>query len=198
MDSPASSRRNWKFGVPQTCKTCGELKDYEDFHQSGKGPFGARKTECKPCRNKKAAKYAQDRVWANGPCYFCDSAGIYRGYCQDHWQQYRPTYLEEMPDLRMMVKYMGYVAQYFNVSTNMLLYGDSKKHPAVHMRMVALHLIKHLTNAPLDRLGLLVSRDRANVCRMLQKANKFYIMYPEFAEDVDGILDLMRKDGIIQ
>jgi len=198
MDSPASSRKNWRIGVPQTCNTCGELKDYDDFHQTGKGPNGTRKTECKACRNKKMARYAQARVWANGPCYFCDKSGIYRGYCQDHWQQYRPTYLEDMADLRMMVKYMGYVAQYFGVSTNLLLHGDSRKHVAIHMRMVGLMVIKHLTNTPLDRLALLISRDRANVCRLLQKANKFYGTYPEFAEDVDGVLSLMRKDGIIQ
>lgn len=199
MDSPASSnRKRWRIGVPQMCGTCKQLRDFDDFHEAGRGAAGTRRAECKFCRNPKMAKYAYDKVWAKGPCYFCDKPIVYLSYCADHWHQYRHEHLESLPEFQMMRKYVGYVANYFNISSTLILYTPSRKAPIVHIRMVAMLVIRHLTNAQCEKLAMLFSRNISNVVRTLQKAQKFYIQYPEFAEDVDGVLALMRKDGIIQ
>lgn len=197
-DKP-KTRNKWQIGVPQVCKTCGELRDYEDFHAAGKtGQSGTRRTECKHCRNPKVARYAYERVWSKEPCYFCDKPGIYMSYCSEHWQQYRHDQIKDAPEFQQYLRYTEYTAKYFGMNAHAILYSTSHKAMMVHIRMVAMIVIRHVAKAKLDKLAILFGRNLSNIVRTVQRGNRFYVQFPEFKEDVDGVLALMREDGIIE
>lgn len=196
MDSEPSSkpsRKSWRIGVPQVCTTCGIERDYEDFHAVG--TKGTRRTECRHCRNPKMARYMRDKQWGKGNCHFCERPVVFQNYCADHWQQYRYDHIETDPTYLRYLKIVKYVAQFFGIPVTSIIYNDSHRPKDVHVRLVAFMVIKHLTNAPVDKLAPVFSKNVSNIIRGLQRARKFYTLYPEFAEDVDGVLLLMKENG---
>lgn len=196
---PSDSTRNkWTPGQPHVCRTCGELREYHEFHASGNGAsLKSRKTECVYCRRPKVAAYMRAKAEQAGPCYFCDEPAVYLSYCSKHWHQHRETHIDSHPEFRRYMEYITYVSRYFNVPTSIIVYSTSRLPMYIHVRMVAIMVVKTLTNASCLKMSALFTRNISTIIRNLQSAKKFYKKYPEFAEDVDGVMALLQADGLI-
>lgn len=194
MDSPASSRNKWTRGETFVCTKCQQAKPYHDFHSAGNNNQ-TRRAVCRACRNAESS--ARMRIKRAEPCFFCDKPAIYQKYCEDHWQKYREEHLDSQPDFVRLMMIVRYAARYFDIAPSLLLYSISRRQHFVHMRMVTMVVIRHLTNTSCDKLSMLFSKNISTVIRGLQKAESYYRMYEDFRKDVDGIIELLRENGQI-
>ena len=203
MNSKASvhsepNRKKWLPDQPNVCRTCGELREYHEFHASGNGAkLKSRKTECVYCRRPKIAAYMRAKAEQAGPCYFCEEPAVYLSYCAKHWNQHRETHIDSHPEFRRYMEYISYVSRFFDVPSSIIIYGTSRLPMHIHVRMVAIMVVKTLTNASCLKLSALFTRNISTIIRNLQRAKRFYNKYPEFAEDVDGVMALLHADGLI-
>lgn len=194
---PTSSRTNtkWRPGNVYTCQKCGQEKDYEDFHVASAASNPRRQTRrrvCKVCRNAQMAEYMRVRRMPQAACYFCDQPAVFLTYCSTHWQQHRKELLSSHPDFAYYYGIVELVADYFSVPSTVILFGTSHRQPMMHMRVVAMLVLRHLTNLTCEKLAILFSKNVSNAVRGLQRGEKFYALYEEFREDVDGVIKHVR------
>jgi len=194
MDSPASSPRKARQGR-KVCKKCQRELELTEFYRAGNNSYTVRSV-CKECHAKRVYDDSTAKRLMAEPCYFCDKPPVYLTYCADHWQQYREEHLKAHPEFAKYLQIVSGVAEYFDVSAALLLYGTSQRAPYVHMRTVAMLVLKNLTNLPHEKMAVLFTKNISNSIRGVQRGERLYALYPDFAADVDGVLRHLTQRGL--
>jgi len=129
-------------------------------------------------------------------CFFCGEPAVHLTYCAHHWQQHRTNIVEDHPELSWYVTIVKEIAHFFRIPASDILYLESQKDEHLHRRLVAVAVLRHLTNVSCEKLGILLSRNIANAIRAVKRANALYNTHPEFAADVDAVLRHLKYKGV--